>query len=52
MPITGIVIAGMGCHEVGMLFADDDLVIGESVDEVVLHGFSFSLSEFVIEVKY
>ena len=43
MLISGIVVAGMGCHEVGIIFADDYLFWREGVGEGVLHGFPFSL---------
>jgi len=43
MLISGIVVASMGCHEVGIIFADDYLFWREGVSECVLHGFPFSL---------
>jgi hypothetical protein len=51
MLIVGIDVAGMGYHEVGIAFAYDYLLIGEGVDEIVLHIFPFSLSDVGREVK-
>ncbi len=46
MQISGMVIAGMGCHEVGIQLAYDHLTLGEGVDEIILHGLPFSLGCF------